>query len=142
MTAPKHSALPSDDLKERLLPCPFCNGSVQFRKALHISDGNVDSIIHATSMICPMVVFEDGSTDESILSRWNTRVDAARIEALEAQRDEAQAIIVAAAGYTASLEAQLADARKALGDLETQVSELLKQTAILHPKDPSTGSGS
>jgi len=61
---------------EKLLPCPFCGGAVQFRKALHISDGNVDSVIHAAPTDCPMVVFEDGSTDESILARWNVRAAA------------------------------------------------------------------
>ena len=63
---------------ETLLPCPFCNGAVQFRKALHVSDGNVDSVIHAAPTNCPMVVFEDGSTDQSVLIRWNTRVAAAQ----------------------------------------------------------------
>ena len=63
---------------EELLPCPFCNGAVQFRKALHVSDGNVDSVIHSAPTDCPMVVFEDGSIDQSILIRWNTRVAAAQ----------------------------------------------------------------
>jgi len=59
-----------------LKPCPFCHQPVQFRKALHIEDGNVDSIIHAAPSDCPMVVFEDGSVDESILSKWNTRAQS------------------------------------------------------------------
>lgn len=56
-----------------LLPCPFCEGAVQFRKALWPSDGNVDAIIHASPTTCGMLEFSDGSTDESILARWNAR---------------------------------------------------------------------
>lgn len=56
-----------------LSACPFCQGAVQFRKALHICDGNTDAIIHAAPTNCGMVQFEDGSTDESIIEKWNTR---------------------------------------------------------------------
>ena len=54
-----------------LKPCPFCGGAVQFRKALHISDGNTDAVIHAAPSDCGLVEFSDGSTDESILAKWN-----------------------------------------------------------------------
>jgi hypothetical protein len=59
--------------EKSLLPCPFCQGAVQFRKALHICDGNTDAIIHAEPSNCGMAQFEDGSTDESIVAKWNTR---------------------------------------------------------------------
>jgi hypothetical protein len=64
MTSPRHTSL---------LPCPFCQSAVQFRKALHICDGNTDAIIHAEPSNCGMAQFEDGSTDESIVAKWNTR---------------------------------------------------------------------
>lgn len=75
-----------------LLPCPFCQEAVQFRKALHISDGNVDSIIHAAPTNCPMVVFEDGSIDESILFKWNTRAPPAQGEPVVTPADLAEVL--------------------------------------------------
>ena len=54
-------------------PCPFCRGTMQFRKALWPSDGCVDAIIHAFPTQCGMVEFSDGSIDESIIAKWNTR---------------------------------------------------------------------
>ena len=59
--------------EKALSACPFCQGAVQFRKALHICDGNTDAIIHAAPTNCGMAQFEDGSTDESIIAKWNTR---------------------------------------------------------------------
>lgn len=56
-----------------LLPCPFCGGAVQFRKALWVSDGCTDAVIHAYEADCGLPDFSDGSTDESIIETWNTR---------------------------------------------------------------------
>jgi len=83
-----------------LKPCPFCHQPVQFRKALHIEDGNVDSIIHAAPSDCPMVVFEDGSVDESILSKWNTRAqsDVRATEPKSDLRERAVSILNGATG--------------------------------------------
>ena len=64
-------------MEKPLKPCPFCQGTMQFRKALHISDGNTDAVIHAYPTQCGMVAFEDGTTDESIIDRWNVRFEAA-----------------------------------------------------------------
>src|ERR1700749_106334 len=69
MTDPAFSPMTSPEL----LPCPWCKGTVQFRKALWISDGNTDAIIHAGPTNCGMVEFSDGTTDESIIAKWNTR---------------------------------------------------------------------
>ena len=63
----------TDPLREALMPCPFCKHDVQFRKALWPSDGNADAIIHTESSNCGLVEFSDGSIDESIVSKWNTR---------------------------------------------------------------------
>ena len=60
-------------VEKAISTCPFCQGVMQFRKALHIADGNTDAIIHAGPTNCGMVQFEDGSTDESIIAKWNTR---------------------------------------------------------------------
>lgn len=59
-----------------LLPCPFCGGVVQFRKALWPSDGNVDAIIHAEPTECGLADFSDDTTDESILVKWNAALAA------------------------------------------------------------------
>jgi hypothetical protein len=44
-----------------------------FRKALWPSDGCVDAIIHTSTTQCGMTDFSDGTIDESIIARWNTR---------------------------------------------------------------------
>jgi hypothetical protein len=56
-----------------LLPCPFCGGAMQFRKALWVSDGCTDGIIHDEPTKCGMVVFDTDSTDESVITAWNRR---------------------------------------------------------------------
>ncbi len=56
-----------------LLPCPFCGGAMQFRKALWPSDGNTDAIIHAQPAECPLSDFSNATIDESIIAEWNTR---------------------------------------------------------------------
>jgi hypothetical protein len=81
MTAPKHSALPSDDLKERLLPCPFC-GSADIDPAFWMCDD------HACGPGCS----DCGATADTS-EAWNWRANDARIEALEAQLAEAKKII-------------------------------------------------
>ena len=58
---------------ETLNRCPFCGAEVQFRKALHISDGNTDAIIHKKPTECGLVEFSNGTYDESILALWNAR---------------------------------------------------------------------
>ncbi len=76
----------SGDATKGLLPCPFCAEQMMFRKALWPTDGCVDAIIHAAPGNCPMTDFFDGTINESIIARWNTRVltaaDKTRIEAL------------------------------------------------------------
>jgi len=82
-----------------LRPCPFCNGGMQFRKALWPSDGNTDAIIHDSATDCPLVEFEDGTIDESIIARWNAALDtfaAARVKAaVEEEREECLAALKA-----------------------------------------------
>ncbi len=56
-----------------LLPCPFCGEAMQFRAALWPSEGDRDGIIHAAPTHCPLGQFEDGTFDESIIKKWNTR---------------------------------------------------------------------
>ena len=60
---------------EQLKPCPFCGGSVLFRAALWPSDGDTDGIIHAQPTSCPMVVFDNGKSDGSLIAVWNKRHD-------------------------------------------------------------------
>jgi hypothetical protein len=67
---------------EALLPCPFCAGSVQFRKALWPSDGDYDGIIHVEITACPMSDFSNGTADGSVIASWNNRaaLSAPRVE--------------------------------------------------------------
>ena len=76
MTAPE---------KPDLLPCPLCNKAMQFRQALWISDGDTDSIIHAEEADCGIAVFLDGTSDHSIIAKWNRRPSPppASVEAVE-----------------------------------------------------------
>jgi hypothetical protein len=83
-----------------LEPCPWCGGKVQPRWALWISDGCIDSIIHAEPTDCPMQVFEDGSTDKSIVAKWNARSSQAK--------DDAHAVEIAA------LKQEITEVRAAL----------------------------
>jgi hypothetical protein len=46
---------------------------MMFCKALHVSDGNTDSVIHAVSSGCGMSVFDNETIDGSIVELWNTR---------------------------------------------------------------------
>lgn len=57
----------------QLSPCPFCGGAVMFRKALFVSDGCTDAIIHAEPTNCGMTDFTTYTTDESVIAAWNTR---------------------------------------------------------------------
>jgi hypothetical protein len=87
----------TDDTNTRagLLACPWCNMQMMFRKALWSSDGNVDSIIHAAPTKCPMSVFEDGSTDETIIGKWNTRAaQSAQGEPTREALDNSQSLLV------------------------------------------------
>jgi len=56
-----------------LKACPLCGGRMMFRKALWPSDGCTDAVIHAEPTDCGMVVFDTGTTDESVIAAWNTR---------------------------------------------------------------------
>jgi hypothetical protein len=58
-----------------LVPCPFCGGRVMFRKALFVSDGCTDAIIHAEPTKCGMTDFTTYTTDESVITAWNTRAE-------------------------------------------------------------------
>lgn len=66
--------------QEELLPCPFCGGEAQFRKALWPSDGNTDAIIHAAPSECGLSHFDIGTTDESVIAAWNRRTPPAAFE--------------------------------------------------------------
>ena len=61
-----------------LADCPFCGGAVMFRKALFVSDGCTDAIIHAAPTNCGLTDFTTYTTDESVITTWNTRVLASR----------------------------------------------------------------
>lgn len=63
----------SPDTEPVLSPCPLCGGEMMFRKALWPSGGNVDSIIHDHPADCGLAEFSDGTIDESIIARWNSR---------------------------------------------------------------------
>jgi hypothetical protein len=71
--APERQTMSNQSSSPVIEPCPFCRGMMQFRKALWPSDGCVDAIIHAFPTQCGMVEFSDGSIDESIIAKWNTR---------------------------------------------------------------------
>lgn len=62
---------------DALAPCPLCGGAMMFRKALWPSDGNTDDIIHASPSTCGLMGFSTGTTDESVISAWNTRAQSA-----------------------------------------------------------------
>lgn len=77
----------SDKMREAALaPCPFCNGGMQFRKALWPSDGNCDAVIHAGPNECGLVEFADGSIDESVIGKWNARFRPVTAGAADAPR--------------------------------------------------------
>jgi len=62
---------------QTLRECPFCDGPVQFRKALWPSDGNTDAVIHCgPSDDCGLVDFDIGTTDERVIAAWNRRAAA------------------------------------------------------------------
>jgi hypothetical protein len=56
-----------------LLPCPFCGGRMQFRKALWPSEGDTDAVIHAEPTVCGLTDFSLGNWDETVLAAWNRR---------------------------------------------------------------------
>lgn len=62
---------------QNLLPCPFCGGEVQFRKALWPSDGDFDAIIHRdSSPHCGVMYFSNATADGQIIDVWNRRAVA------------------------------------------------------------------
>lgn len=61
-----------------LLSCPFCGAAVMPRWALWPSEGDRDAIIHAEPTDCGLIDFSDGTFDESIAEKWNTRADTER----------------------------------------------------------------
>ena len=65
-----------------LKPCPFCGGDVQFRKALDVSDGGTDAIIHRSGAECGMDVFSNFAIDESVITLWNKRANSVLIAGL------------------------------------------------------------
>lgn len=63
---------------DKLLPCPFCGGEVQFRKALWPADGDVDAVIHKdVTLHCGLSHFSNDSVDEQIIAAWNRRAPQA-----------------------------------------------------------------
>jgi hypothetical protein len=61
-------------------------------------DGNVDAIIHAAPTNCGLIEFSDGTVDESIIVKWNTR--APSTVGVEAQVDRVYRAIYFANGCT------------------------------------------
>ncbi len=59
--------------RDQLRECPFCGKALMLRGALWPSEGDTDAIIHAEPTDCPMYDFCDGTTDRSIVERWNRR---------------------------------------------------------------------
>lgn len=58
----------------KLLPCPFCGGTMRYRAALWPSEGDHDGIQHAEPTDCLIAEFSDGwSHDGSIIEKWNCR---------------------------------------------------------------------
>lgn len=76
-----------------LSPCPFCGGRVQFRKALFVSDGCTDAIIHAEPNNCGMTDFTTYTADQSVITAWNTRAANARGDEVTKLRAFAQDVM-------------------------------------------------
>jgi hypothetical protein len=74
----------------RLLPYPSCGAQVQFRKALHVEDGNTDAIIHKEPSEGGFIEFGNGATDESVLTLWNSRPREATLIALVHEAGESE----------------------------------------------------
>jgi hypothetical protein len=72
------SASSEGEPSEELAACPFCGKAMKPRHALHVSDGNTDSIIHAESSECGMSSFDIGTIDfgVSVAAAWNRRAPA------------------------------------------------------------------
>jgi hypothetical protein len=130
MTAPKHT-LPSDDLKERLLPCPFCGRNPHKKLGKMNDDGMQDLIIECPTWHARISCINHGAA----ISGWNTRAPDARIEALEAQLAEKDRWNRLRAEDIITLGAQV-------GKLETQLSTCQAENEelrdmLMHP-DPDS----